>query len=533
MANKLELTWIGKETPFSIEPRILIEKPELSFFKEAAPSLLDCDKPSSDNMLIHADNLLALKALEANFTGKIKCVYIDPPYNTGNAFSTYDDNLEHSTWLNLMRPRLEIIKNLLSDDGSLWISIDDDEQAYLKVLCDEIFGRHNFVCNVIWEKKYSPQNDAKWLSDSHDFIIVYAKNKELFRPNLLERDERANALYKYDDHDGRGPWKSGDVLVKSFSQSGVFPIKNPNTGVEYYPPDGSCYRFSRETAERYLQEGRFYFGKDGKGKPQLKRYLSETRQGIVCKTIWFRDEVGDNQEAKTENKNLKLSYVFATPKPERLIQRILFLATKPGDWVLDSFLGSGTTAAVAQKMGRHWIGVEMTEVAENYDKPRLDMVISGEDKGGVTKITNYKGGGGYKYYEIAPTLINIDSFGQEVINPLYKPNMLAASIALHEGYTYQPNPEIYWKQSTNGTNGYLFVTTKHITPEIISSIEAQMAAEEFLIVVCKSYDAAAKEISKKITIKKIPQALLKNCEFGDKKYELNIICPPAYEEEEE
>lgn len=196
MANRLELVWVDKEKPVAVEPRILIERTDLSFSQIGPISLLAENEAVDENILIHGDNLLALKALEARFAGKIKCVYIDPPYNTGNAFSTYDDNLEHSIWLNLMKPRLEIIRKLLSEDGSLWISIDDEEQAYLKVLCDEIFGRANFVCNVIWEKKYSPQNDAKWLSDSHDFIIVYAKNKIVFRPNLLERDAKANALYR-------------------------------------------------------------------------------------------------------------------------------------------------------------------------------------------------------------------------------------------------------------------------------------------------------------------------------------------------
>ena len=533
MANKLELVWVDKEKPVVVEPRILVEKPELSYRKETPVSLLQEAAPTFDNLLIHGDNLLALKALEAKFSGKIKCIYIDPPYNTGNAFSTYDDNLEHSIWLNLMKPRLEIIRSLLTDDGSLWISIDDDEQAYLKVLCDEVFGRGNFVCNVIWEKKYSQQNDAKWLYDSHDFIIVYAKKKELFRPNLLPRSEQQNKYYKYDDHDGRGPWRSDNVLVKTFSQSGVFGIENPNTHEVFYPPEGSCYRFSRETAMRMLAENRFYFGKDGKGRPQLKRYLAEVKQGTVSNTLWFRDEVGDNQEAKNENKLFHLSFVFSTPKPERLIQKILTLATNPGDWVLDSFLGSGTTAAVAQKMGRRWIGVEMTNVAETYDKPRLDLVISGADHGGITKTTGYSGGGGYRYYEIAPTLINEDDFGQAVINPDYNVNMLAAAVALHEGYSYEPNADCYWKQGNNGSGGYLFVTTKHVSADFITSLSNSLNEGEFLVVVCKSFDDNARFVAKNVTIKKIPQSLLKNCEFGRDSYDLNIVCPPAYEYEEE
>ena len=215
MANKLELTWVGKENELKIEPRILIENPALSNTVQAE---------NTENMLIHGDNLLALKALESKYAGQVKCIYIDPPYNTGSAFEHYDDNLEHSIWLGLMKPRLEILRHLLSDDGSLWISIDDDEQAYLKVLCDEVFGRSNFVCNVIWEKKYSPQNDAKWLSDNHDFIMVYAKSKDLWRPNLLPRGEKQNKYYKYDDYDGKGVWRTDNVLVKTFSALKVLAV---------------------------------------------------------------------------------------------------------------------------------------------------------------------------------------------------------------------------------------------------------------------------------------------------------------------
>lgn len=533
MGNKLELCWVGKDESISVEPRILIEKPELSFYAEKPASLLDDNTPTTDNLLIHGDNLLALKALENKYAGTIKCVYIDPPYNTGKAFATYDDNLEHSIWLNLMRPRLEIIRNLLSDDGSLWISIDDDEQAYLKVLCDEIFGRQNFVCNVIWEKKYSQQNDSKWISDSHDFIVVYAKKKELFKPNLLPRSEKQNKYYKYDDHDGRGLWRSDNVLVKTFSQSGVFGIENPNTHEVFFPPKGSCYRFSEETAKKMLAENRFYFGKDGKGRPQLKRYLSEVKQGTVSNSLWFREEVGDNQEAKNENKAFCLDYVFPTPKPERLICKILALSTNPGDIVLDSFLGSGTTAAVAQKMGRRWIGIEMEEVAESYVKKRLDLVISGQDKGGVTEQTNYLGGGGYKFYEIAPTLISEDDFGQAIINPKYNAEMLAAAVALHEGFTYDPDPNCYWKQSNNGASGYLFVTTKHVSADFVASLQENLKDGECLIIVCKSFDENARHVAKGITIKKIPQSLLNNCEYGHDHYDLNIVCPPTYEDEEE
>ena len=523
MSNKLELNWYGKDKPIRVEPRLLIENAALS--NRAA-------SPDTENMLIHGDNLLALKALERKYAGQVKCVYIDPPYNTGSAFEQYDDNLEHSQWLNLMRPRLEILRNLLSSNGSIWISIDDDEQAYLKVLCDEVFGRRNFVSNVIWEKKYSPQNDAKWLSDSHDFILVYAKNKDIWRPNLLPRTAEMNSRYKNPDNDPRGPWKPGDILVKTFSASGVFGIINPNTGREFFPPEGSCYRFNRESAQRMLKENRFYFGKDGKGAPQMKRFLSDVKQGIVSKTIWKREEVGDNQEAKTEAQKLNPGNAFATPKPERLIQRVITLATNPGDLVLDSFLGSGTTAAVAHKMGRRWIGVEMGEHAYTHCKTRLDKVIAGEDQGGVTKASNWNGGGGYRFFELAPTLINRDEFGVEIINPDYNADMLAAAVALHEGFVYQPDETVFWKQSKANESAYLFVTTRHVTAGWLESIQASMNEGEFLSIACRSYDRGLERLYRNITISKIPQMLLERCEFGRDDYNLNIVHPPIYDDEE-
>jgi adenine-specific DNA-methyltransferase len=302
---------------------------------------------------------------------------------------------------------LELLRDFLTQDGSIWISIDDDEGHYLKVICDEVFGRNNFINTVIWEKKYAPSNDAKWLSDSHDFILCYAKNKNIWRPNLLPRGEKQNKYYKYDGNDGRGLWRPDNVLVKTFSQSGVFGIKNPNTHKEYFPPQGSCYRFNEETAKKYLAENRFYFGKDGKGAPQLKRFLSEVKQGVTSLTIWKRDEVGDNQEAKFEVRQINGVDAFSTPKPEKLLERILILATNKGDLVLDSFLGSGTTAAVAHKMGRKYIGIEMREQAKTHCAERLKKVIDGE-QGGISKSQKWKGGGGFRFYTLGEAIFDSD-----------------------------------------------------------------------------------------------------------------------------
>lgn len=522
MANKLELTWVGKEKELKVEPRILIENPALSNTAQDS---------NTENMLIHGDNLLALKALESKFAGQVKSIYIDPPYNTGSAFEHYDDNLEHSIWLNLMRARIKALYTLLNKNGSLWISIDDDERDYLKVLCDEIFGRNNFVCSVIWQKKGTRSNDARWFSDTHDYILVYAKDKVNWKPNLLPRPEESIKGYSNPDNDPRGVWASGPCHAKTPNQKDIYEIITPS-GRKLYPPAGTSWRFSKEKFEKLIQENRIWFGERGDNVPRYKRFLTDVQDGFVPTTLWFRDEVGDNQEAKKEVKCIDFENVFATPKPERLIEQILILGSKEGDLVLDSFLGSGTTAAVAHKMGRRYIGIEMGNHAYTHCKVRLDKVISGEDKGGITKSTNWTSGGGYKFYELAPTLILQDDFGQEIINPEYNAEMLASAVAMHEGYTYAPDENCYFKQAYNGSNAYLYVTTRHIDKSIVNSILTQLQDNEYLIVVCKSFDSNAAEDAKNITLKKIPQSLLDNCEFGKDDYKLNIVNPPIYEEEE-
>ncbi len=523
MANKLELTWVGKDNELKVEPRILIENPALSNTAQ------DCD---TENMLIHGDNLLALKALESKFAGQVKCIYIDPPYNTGSAFEHYDDNLEHSIWLNLMRARIKALYTLLNKNGSLWISIDDDERDYLKVLCDEIFGRTNFVCSVIWQKKGTRSNDARWFSDTHDYILVYAKDKLNWKPNLLPRPEESIKGYSNPDNDPRGVWASGPCHAKTPNPKDIYEITTPS-GRKLYPPAGTSWRFSKEKFEKLIQENQIWFGERGDNVPRYKRFLTDVQDGFVPTTLWLRDEVGDNQEAKKEVKSIDFENVFATPKPERLIEQILILGSNTGDLVLDSFLGSGTTAAVAHKMGRQYIGIEMGNHAYTHCKVRLDKVISGEDKGGITKSANWKGGGGYKFYELAPTLILQDDFGQEIINPEYNAEMLASAVAMHEGYTYAPDENCYFKQAYNGNNAYLYVTTRHIDKSAVNSILTQLQDDEYLIIVCRSFDSNAAEDAKNITLKKIPQSLLDNCEFGKDDYKLNIVNPPIYEEEED
>ena len=367
----------------------------LRFFSDSAQVAEDFR--ADDNLLIKGNNLLALASLAKKFAGKVKCIYIDPPYNTGNDSFGYNDRFNHSTWLTFMKNRLDLARKLLRKDGSIWISIDDDEQAYLKVLCDEIFGRDNFVANVVWEKKYSPQNDATWLSDSHDFILVYAKDKNIWRPNLLPRTEEMNARYSNPDNDPRGAWASDNLLRKDVQTSGLFTITTP-AGRKCDPPAGTSWRFSQQKYLEMLADNRIWFGADGNGVPRIKRFLSEVQGGLVCKTIWTRAEVGDNQDGKRELLNLDL--IFATPKPERLLERILTLATAAGDLVLDYHAGSGTTLAVAHKMGRRYIGVEQMDYIETLTAERLRKVLGGE-QGGISARTGWKGGGSFVYCELA------------------------------------------------------------------------------------------------------------------------------------
>ena len=397
------LDWLGRDEALKVANntpyRLLEEVLELGYG----------DK-NTENMIVQGDNLDALKALLPFYAGQVKCIYIDPPYNTGYSFTSdgktlqYDDNLEHSTWLSMMQPRLELLKEFLKEDGSIWISLDDTEQAYCKVLCDEIFGRQNFVCNVIWQKKYAPANDAKWLSDNHDFIMVYAKNKTIWRPNLLRRSDEMNARYKNPDNDPRGPWKAGDLSVKTYTANCDYPIKTP-TGRIVTPPESRCWVVSKERFEELQRDNRIWFGPTGNNVPAIKRFLSDVKQGSTSLTVWTYTEVGHNQDAKKEVKEFNSDDVFATPKPERLIERVLTLASNPGDLVLDSFLGSGTTAAVAHKMGRRYIGIEMGNHAVTHCVPRLKAVIDGE-QGGISKSVNWQGGGGFRFYKLGDEVFN-------------------------------------------------------------------------------------------------------------------------------
>jgi adenine-specific DNA-methyltransferase len=525
---KLELTWIGKDVRPKLEPRILLEDPEKSY--DAPNRVTDHDIFS--NRLIFGDNLLALKSLEQEFAGTIKCIFIDPPYNTGSAFTHFDDGLEHSLWLSLMRDRLEILRGLLRDDGSIWITIDDNEAHYLKVLCDEVFGRFNFVANVVWQKKFSPQANAIWLSDSHDHLLVYARNKTAWRPNLLPRTDSADSRYLNPDNDPRGPWTSGDFTISltggqrgaQFARTGVseniYEITTP-TGRKLQPTKGRCWGASKQRYLELLADNRIWFGKDGNNVPRLKRFLSEVQEGIVAMTIWLRNEVGDNQDAKREVMAFNSEEVFSTPKPEQLLQRVIRLSSNPGDLVLDSFAGSGTTGAVAHKMGRRWIMVELGEHCHTHIIPRLRKVIDGSDSGGISEEVNWKGGGGFRYYRLAPSLLEKDKWGNWVINKEYNAAMLAEAICKIEGFTYDPSDTIYWQHGHSTERDFIYVTTQNLSPDQLQQLSDEVGSDRSLLVLCTAFRGKPDRYPN-LTVKKIPKQVLSRCEWAHDDYSLQV-----------
>ena len=425
------LNWLNKEqavtTAKSCDYRLLEEVPNLSYG--------DSD---SENLLIQGDNLEALKALIPFYAGKVKCIFIDPPYNTKSAFEHYDDNLEHSKWLSLMYPRLELLRELLSEEGSIWITIDEDEQAYLRVVCDEVFGRSKFVATNIWQKRYAP-DVRKAISDAHEYLLCYAMNPRSFKEtrNLLPLTDAQTKQFHNPDKDQRGPWKASDFTAPGFRPNQMYEITLPS-GRVVTPPGGRCWRVTKEGFEKFIAEEKMYYGPKGDSLPSAKRFLSEM-PGMVPWTWWPHTDAGHSQEGKKENQVLFGSdNTFATPKPERLLQRIIHIASNEGDLVLDSFLGSGTTAAVAHKMSRRYIGIEIGDHAETHCQPRLKMVVDGEE-GGISKAVDWKGGGGFKFIRLGHTVF--DEYGS--LNTDIKFTTLAA----HVWYLETKQPMINKKRS--------------------------------------------------------------------------------------
>ncbi|MCB0536257.1 MAG: site-specific DNA-methyltransferase [Bacteroidetes bacterium] len=543
--QKLELTWIGKGEEPKLEPRILIENPEYSY-----------GDPDSENMLIHGDNLLALKALEQDYAGKVKCIYIDPPYNTGNAFEHYDDGVEHSLWLSLMSQRLKILESLLSKDGAIAIHLDDQEVHYAKVICDDIFGRSNFLNSIIVRDSHPSglklSSKDKTIIKTKSQILVYKKSKELRLNPIYQR------RYEWDTH--YNTFMDSDLEKKSLKnvliEKGIIgsdfkidsdALKNKKFREFCFKNRDKIFQSTKELpeeareessknrdvvfvyrdangVENYALNGRRLFplsksiqdvGIDGSSEEDFAKLLCD-----------FWDDIDFNNTQNEGGVNFP-----ASKKPEYLVGRILTLLTNKGDLVLDSFLGSGTTAAVAHKMGRRWIGVELGEHAKTHCFPRLKAVVDGE-QGGISKAVNWQGGGGFKFYTLAPSLLKQDKFGNWVISQEYNADMLAAAMAKQEGYKYQPHESTYWKQGQSSEQDFIFTTTQFLTVEALDSIRDEMQPGETLMICCKSFQKECKGKYGNITIKKIPQMLLGRCEYGKEDYSLNIINLPIDREDD-
>lgn len=421
------LHWLTRDadlrTAVQVPFRLLTEEPALSHGTTASGG--------ENGLLVQGDNLEALKALLPFYAGRVKCIYIDPPYNTRSAFEHYDDNLEHAQWLGMIVPRLMLLREFLSEDGSIWISIDEDEYAYLKVLCDEVFFRRNFVASLVWQKRYAP--DARVaISDAHEYVLCYARDPAVFKAsrNLLPLTHAQTKQFRNPDNDPRGPWKADNFTAPGFRANQMYEIVLPS-GRKVTPPDGRCWRVTKSGFDNFSEQDQMYYGPDGNGAPSVKRFLSEM-PGMVPWTWWGHEEAGHSQEGKHESQAIFGGGAsFSTPKPERLIQRILHIATNPGDLVLDSFLGSGTTAAVAHKMGRAWIGVEMGDHARTHCATRLRKVIDGEG-GGISKDVGWQGGGGFRFVTLGPRIYDE--------NGVIAPEVRFADLARHVWFTETRRP---------------------------------------------------------------------------------------------
>ena len=512
--QKLELTWIGKGEEPQVEPRILLHD-----------ASKDYGDTTTGNMLIHGDNLLALKALEQDYAGKVKCIYIDPPYNTGEAFELYDDNLEHSIWLGLMYSRFQILHELLQKDGVLFVNLDENEHSYAKVLLDEIFGRENFIGDIIWQKRKGGGNDSRFIALDHDYILVYAKDISMeVHPKKWRTAQSDEYLKRYKEIDEFGRRYYWDTVARD-------GLKNP-IPVTVTCPDG--YKLSINSQMSYdtiiegLENGTVRLTKSRNGWTLHHRVY--IKDGQVQRSIL--NDVGTNKTAGDEMESIfGDAKAFPYPKPESLIARIIELCTDKGDLVLDSFLGSGTTAAVAHKMNRRYIGIELGDHCYTHCIPRLHKVVDGE-QGGISNLANWHGGGGYRFYELAPTLIVRDAHGNPVFSPKYNPAMLVAAVAKINGFHYAPDKDTFWKQGYSVDSSFIFVTTEYLTAERLDSIAKEVGAMERLLICAPAFDVGLSKRYDNINVRKIPQSVLEKCEFGVDNYNLNIINPPEIAEEE-
>ncbi len=452
-------------------------------------------------------------------------VKIDPPYNTGEAFDLYDDNLEHSIWINLMNCRFKYLHSLLHKEGFIFVNLDETEHAYAKVVLDEVFGRQNFIGDIIWKKRKGGGNDSRYIALDHDYILVYAKDaSNEVHPQKWRTIQSEEYLKRYKEIDENGKRYYWDTVARDGLQS---PIP-----VSVTCPDGSVLsinsQISQKNIETGLQDGTVRLTKGKNGWTLHHRvYMGN---GQVPRSIF--DDVGTNKSAGDEMEYLfgdKKSFPY--PKPESLISRLIEVSTQENDIVLDSFLGSGTTAAVAHKMGRRWIGIEMGDHCYTHCKPRLDKVVDGE-QGGISKSVNWQGGGGYKFYELAPTLIVKDKYGNPVFSEQYNAEMLVAAVAKVNGYFYAPSAETYWKQAYSQDNSFLYVTTQYLTSAALDNLATEVSPYESLLVCAPAFDVGLNKRYDNITVKKIPQSVLDKCEYGVDNYNLNIVDVPECDEEE-
>ncbi|HLK15886.1 MAG TPA: site-specific DNA-methyltransferase [Fimbriimonadaceae bacterium] len=518
MTQRLELTWVGKEIRPKLEPRILLEDPEKSYHADRRVSENDV----FDNRLIFGDNLIALKALEQEFAGKVKCVFIDPPYNTGSAFEHYDDGVEHSVWLSLMRDRLVLIRELMCDSGSVWATLDDNEAHYFKVMADEVFGRHNFVANLVWRSTDNSNNDAKQFSVDHNHLFVYSKSPD-WRTNRIARKEAQKAHYSNPDNDPRGPWFDGNPISSpAYRENLCYDLEAPDGS--WIKPPKNGWRWGKETMAERISSGEIRFTPDNTGI-RRRTYLAD-QQDLPPSSLWADlEETGHNRQAKYEQKGLFPTWSkeewFGTPKPEKLLQKILHIACDDGDLVLDSFAGSGTTGAVAHKMGRRWIMVELGEHCHTHIIPRLRKVIDGDDAGGITKAVGWKGGGGFRYYRLAPSLIATDKYGNEIINPEFNREMLAEAVCKLEGFTYAPSEEVYWQHGKSTDTDFVYVTTQTLTHEQLAAISEEVGDVQTLLICCAAFRGNP-DVLPNLTVKKIPRAVLHKCQWDWNEYEARV-----------
>jgi adenine-specific DNA-methyltransferase len=523
-AGRLELTWTNKEQRLLAQDDGTYEWLSPSDYRVAEVRLLHdlgsfgqvSDPPdrSADNLLIRGDALNALTSLielpefARGYVGKVKLAYLDPPFNTQQSFLQYDDALEHSVWLTMMRDRLAQVQTLLAPDGSVWVHCDDSEQAYLRVLMDEVFGREHFVATIIWQKIHARNNSAQHFSADHDYILVYARDKTRWTVNRVDRTEASDGDFWNPDDDPRDLWRRSDLTASHSYSEGKYEVVGPH-GDRFVPRPGRWWSVSRATFEALRADNRIWWGKDGRTFPFRKRFRSEL-PGLVPTTVWLHDEVGDNREAKAEvTKLFSRDEIFATPKPERLLRKIVHIATDPGDIVLDCFLGSGTTAAVAHKMDRRWVGVERSpETFDTYSQPRLTKVVGGQDPGGISGTVPWLGGGGFRVLDVAPSMFTAS--GQQVFLSEWATNgKLAEATAAQLGYAFAQDAPFCGRQG----RFRLAVVDGLVGEDVVRILVDALGDGELLAVCGTALDPAATELIQRLrpgsTTQKIPLSILR------------------------